>query len=149
MLLISSIFVFIVLLISFRSFFTAILAFIPMFFSWFVLESVMYLFGIEFNLISIMISSFIFGIGVDYSIFMVDGLIHQAKSGSDELLAHHKAAILFSIFALLVVTGSLIFAVHPAIHSVGVSTLIGMLATILITYAIQPLVFRFIIKNNF
>ncbi|MBO4232314.1 MAG: MMPL family transporter [Bacteroidales bacterium] len=148
-LLISSIFVFIVLLISFRSFFTAILAFIPMFFSWFVLESVMYLFGIEFNLISIMISSFIFGIGVDYSIFMVDGLIHQAKSGSDELLAHHKAAILFSIFALLVVTGSLIFAVHPAIHSVGVSTLIGMLATILITYAIQPLVFRFIIKNNF
>ena len=148
-LLISSIFVFIVLLISFRSLFTAILAFIPMFFSWFVLESIMWLFGIEFNLISIMISSFIFGIGVDYSIFMVDGLISQARSGSGELLEYHKAAILFSIFALLVVTASLIFAVHPAIHSVGVCTIIGMIATILITYAIQPLIFSFIIRNNF
>lgn len=146
---ISSIFVFIVLLLSFKSLFTALLAFLPMFFSWLVVEAVMAVCGIEFNLISIMISSFIFGIGVDYSIFMVDGLINEAKSGSQELLTYHKAAIIFSIFALLVVTCSLLFATHPAIHSVGVSTIIGMVATVLITYVIQPLLFKLLIKNSF
>ena len=146
---ISSVFVFVVLLLSFKSIFTTLLAFLPMFFSWFVVEGVMAVCGIEFNLISIMISSFIFGIGVDYSIFMVDGLINEAKSGSRELLIYHKAAIIFSIFALLVVTCSLLFATHPAIHSVGVSTIIGMIATILITYAIQPLLFKLLMKNTF
>jgi predicted RND superfamily exporter protein len=49
----------------------------------------------------------------------------------------------------MVVTGSLLFATHPAIHSIGVSTLIGMSATILITYTLQPALFRWLMKFNF
>ena len=40
-----------------------------MFLSWYVLQGLMALLGLEFNLINIVISTFIFGIGVDYSIF--------------------------------------------------------------------------------
>lgn len=147
-LLVSSIFVFLVLLLTFRNIVSTLIAFLPMFLSWYVVQGMMYLFGLQFNLINIMISTFIFGIGVDYSIFVMEGLINKYRTGAYRLLTCHKAAILFSAFALFVVTGSLLFAVHPAIHSIGVCTLIGMSSTILITYALQPLLFRMFMRNK-
>ena len=100
------------------------------------------LFGLEFNLINIIIATFIFGIGVDYSIFVMDGLIAGSKGRRTELLVYHKTAIVFSAIVLIVVVGSLIFARHPAINSIGITTLIGMTSTILITYTIEPLLYR-------
>ena len=147
-LLVSSIFVFIVLLLSFRSLAISLIAFLPMFLSWYIVQGIMAVFGLQFNLINIMISTFIFGIGVDYSIFVMDGLIAKARSKSSRLLICHKAAIFFSALTLIIVTGSLVFATHPAISSVGICTIIGMSATILITYAFQPLLFKLAIKNE-
>jgi len=147
-LLFSSVFVFIVLLLSFRNIIISIIAFLPMMLSWYIVQGLMAIFGIEFNLINIMISTFIFGIGVDYSIFVMDGLINKAKYGSHRLLICHKAAIFLSAVALLIVTASLLFAIHPAIYSIGISTIIGMSSTILITYAIQPLLFKLVMKNK-
>ena len=146
---ISSVFVFIVLLLSFRSISCAVLAFIPMGLSWYVVQGVMGIFGLQFNLINIIIATFIFGIGVDYSIFVMSGLIARATGADDNLLTYHKTAIFFSAFVLMVVTGSLLFATHPAIHSIGISTLIGMGSTILITYSLQPALFRWLMRYNF
>ena len=146
---ISSLFVFLVLLASFRSLTVSLIAFMPMFVSWYVVQGVMAIFGIEFNLVNIMLSTFIFGIGVDYSIFVMDGLIFKAKSGGDALLASHKAAIFFSGVTLIIVTASLLLAKHPALYSVGIITLIGMVSTILITYALEPLLFRVALKSKF
>ncbi|MCD8207185.1 MAG: MMPL family transporter, partial [Bacteroidales bacterium] len=143
---ISVIFVFIVLLVSFRSVALAILAFLPMALSWYTVKGIMGIFGIEFNLINIIIATFIFGIGVDYSIFMMRGLLAKAGGKNDKLLAEHKTAIFFSAFVLIVVVVALLFATHPAISSIGISTLIGMVSTILITYTIQPFLFRQLMK---
>jgi len=146
---ISSVFVFIVLLVSFRSIPIALIAFLPMGLSWYVVQGIMGIFGLQFNLINIIIATFIFGIGVDYSIFVMTGLIAKAKGEDDNLLIYHKTAIFFSAFVLMVVTGSLLFATHPAIHSIGISTLIGMSATILITYTLQPALFRYLMRYPF
>ena len=146
---ISSIFVFIVLLVSFRSLPIALIAFLPMGLSWYVVQGIMGIFGLQFNLINIIIATFIFGIGVDYSIFVMTGLIAKAKGEDDNLLTYHKTAIFFSAFVLMIVTGALLFATHPAIHSIGISTLIGMSATILITYTLQPALFRYLMKFDF
>ena len=146
---ISSVFVFIVLLIAFRSIPQALIAFLPMSLSWYVVRGVMGICGLEFNLINIIIATFIFGIGVDYSIFVMTGLLAKARKQGDSLLTYHKTAIFFSALVLIVVTGSLLFATHPAIHSIGVSTLIGMSATILLTYAIQPALFRWMMRFKF
>lgn len=140
---ISSLFVFIVLLCSFRKLSHALLAFLPMVASWYIVQGIMGIFGLEFNLINIIISTFIFGIGVDYSIFIMDGLIAGTRA-DDRLLLHHKTAILLSAFVLVVVVTSLLFAHHPAIRSIGVSTLIGMLSTVLISYSVQPFLFKWI-----
>ena len=146
---ISSVFVFLVLLVSFRSIPIALIAFLPMGLSWYVVQGIMGIFGVQFNLINIIIATFIFGIGVDYSIFVMTGLIAKAKGEDDNLLTYHKTAIFFSAFVLMVVTVALLFATHPAIHSIGISTLIGMSATILITYTLQPALFRYLMKFDF
>ena len=145
-LLISSLFVLLVLLLSFRSLVVSLIAFLPMMLSWYVVQGLMALFGLEFNLVNIMISTFVFGIGVDYSIFVMEGLIGDEMGGGSRLLLYHKSAIFFSAFTLIVVTGSLVFASHPAIHSIGATTIIGMVTTILISYTLQPLLFRWAMK---
>ena len=143
---ISSIFVLVVLLISFRNLLTALLSFLPMVLSWFMVQGYMALIGLEFNLINIIISTFIFGIGVDYSIFITEGLLSEARTGSRDVLSWHKVAIFFSALILIIVIASLLFAVHPAIRSIGLSTLIGMVSTIMISYSLQPFVFRQLMK---
>ena len=146
---ISSLFVFIVLLISFRNLWTALVAFFPMFISWYVMQGYMALLGLEFNLINIVIATFIYGIGVDYSIFVMEGLLAEARKGETRMLDYHKAAIFYSALILGIVVFSLIFATHPSIHSIGLITLIGMASTILITYSLQPWIFRKLTKIPF
>ncbi|MDT3366195.1 MAG: MMPL family transporter, partial [Bacteroidota bacterium] len=143
---ISSIFVLLVLLISFKSIWSAILSFIPMALSWYVVQGAMVLLGLQFNLINIVISTFIFGIGVDYSIFVMEGLLAIARSGSSKLLVWHKSAIFFSAIVLLIVMCSLLFAVHPSISSIGLTALIGMATTVIFSYTIQPWLFRQMMK---
>jgi predicted RND superfamily exporter protein len=147
-LMVSSLFVLVVLLIAFRSIVLAVLAFLPMGLSWYIVLGVMAIFGIKFNLINIIISSFIFGIGVDYSIFIMDGLLAKYRNRQQSLLTYHKTAIFFSAIILIIVILSLFFAVHPAIYSIGVATLIGMVSTIVIAYSLQPFLFWLLITSR-
>jgi len=143
---ISSLFVLLILLVSFRNIITALLSFLPMVLSWFMVQGYMAIIGLEFNLVSIIISTFIFGVGVDYSIFITEGLLSQARTGNNDVLTWHKVAIFFSAVILVIVVASLLFAVHPAIRSIGLSTLIGMASTIMISYALQPFAFWQLMK---
>lgn len=145
-LLISSIFVILVLLLSYRSIVMALLAFTPMFLSWYIVQGIMAIFHIDFNLINIVLSSFIFGVGVDYSIFISNGLLAAERGENANLLNHHKTAITFSAFMLVVVLASLLLAVHPTLHSVGLCALIGMISTISISYCLQPFLFRQLLR---
>jgi predicted RND superfamily exporter protein len=142
---VSSIFVLIVLLLAFGNPLITLLAFLPMALSWYIVLGIMSMSGISFNLINIIVSSFIFGVGVDYSIFVMDGLLEQYRTRRP-LLVYHKSAIFFSAIILIIVIVSLLFAVHPAIRSIGTATLTGMVATILISYTLQPFLFNLLIN---
>jgi len=137
---VSSLFVLVVLLLSYRNIILALIAFLPMGLSWYIVLGSMVFLGMEFNLINIVISTFIFGVGVDYSIFIMDGLLIKYRTGEATLM-YHKTAIFLSAVILIIVTSSLLFAVHPAIASIGVATLIGMGATLLIAYSLLPFLF--------
>lgn len=144
---ISMAFVFIVLLISFRDFLLSLLAFLPMAMSWYIVLGFMGILGLKFNLINIVISTFIFGIGVDYSIFVMEGLLSRARSVAEpRLLIFHKTAIFFSAIVLMVSTGSLMFAVHPALKSIGIATIIGMSSAVALAYTLQPFLFHVLVK---
>ncbi len=140
-------FVLLVLWLSFRfNIKHTLLGFMPILLSWLIVLGTMNIFGQQFNLISIIISTFIFGIGVDYSIFIMHGLINNGQSLTSHLslLTSHKTAILLSAVTLLVTVGSMLLAVHPAIRSVGFSTLVGLLSAIILSYVVQPAVYRWL-----
>ena len=144
---ISMAFVFIVLLLSLRNILLALLAFIPMTLSWYIVLGVMGISGMQFNLINIVISTFIFGIGVDYSIFVMDALLSKAKSQDEpRLLVYHKTAIFFSAVILMITTGSLLIATHPALASIGISTIIGMSSAVILAYSLQPFLYHQLVK---
>ena len=146
---ISSLFVLIALIISLRSLVLALIAFLPMGMSWYIVLGVMSMLGLQFNLINIVISSFIFGIGVDYSIFVMEGLLSDIKNYDRKLLMYHKTAIFLSAVVLIISICSLMFAKHPALSSIGVVTLIGMTSTILISYSLQPFLYRLLMKTRY
>lgn len=139
---VSMLFVLVVLAFSFRfSIKDTLLGFAPILLSWLIVLGAMGMCGMKFNLINIIISTFIFGIGVDYSIFVMSGL----KSGSKSpMLAWHKTAIFFSAVILVVTVSSMLFARHPAIRSVGFSTLVGLLSALILSYVLQPAVYRWL-----
>ena len=142
---ISMLFVFVVLLLSFHfNLKHTLLTFMPILLSWLIVLGAMVLFDVRFNLISIIISTFIFGIGVDYSIFVMHGLLSSDKPNSSHfsLLASHKTAILLSAVTLVTTVSSMLLAAHPAIRSVGFSTLVGLLSAVILSYVLQPAVYR-------
>jgi len=140
----SLLFVFVVLLVSFRfNLKHSLLGFMPIVLSWLIVLGAMAIFSMGFNLISIIISTFIFGIGVDYSIFVMNGLV----SGGGEKLHYHKTAILLSAVILVITVGSMLFAKHPAILSVGFSTLVGLVSAVVLSYVVQPAIYRLINKK--
>ena len=140
----SMLFVFVVLLLSFRfNIRLTLLGFMPILLSWLIVLGAMVLFDVRFNLISIIISTFIFGIGVDYSIFVMDGLTSRSS-----LLASHKTAILLSAVTLITTVSSMLLAAHPAIRSVGFSTLVGLLSAVILAYVLQPAVYRKVKVNS-
>ncbi len=145
---ISSIFVLIVLLLSFRRVSLALIAFLPMLLSWYVVLGSMALTHQSFNIINIIVSSFIFGIGVDYSIFIMDGLLAAARGEDDKRLSYHKTAITMSATILVVCMASLLFAVHPAIHSIGFASVVGMITTMMLSYVLQPVLFKLGLRSR-
>ncbi|MDR1405665.1 MAG: 1-acyl-sn-glycerol-3-phosphate acyltransferase [Prevotellaceae bacterium] len=142
-----AIIVFLSILISCGRIEIAAITFLPMAMSWIIILGMMALFRIEFNIINIIISTFIFGIGDDFSIFVSDGLLQEYKTGQ-KILTSHKTAIFFSALAVTAGMGAMIFSRHPALYSVSVTSLIGMLAVILISYTVQPLIFRLLITGR-
>ena len=135
-------FVLVVLWLSFRfNVRHTLLAFAPILLSWLIVLGVMVLFNVQFNLISIIISTFIFGIGVDYSIFIMHGLISE-----NETLNSHKTAILLSAIVLMTTVSSMLIAQHPAIRSVGFTTLVGLLSAVILSYVLQPAIYRIWLK---
>src|SRR5690606_13862746 len=70
-----------ILFIFFRSFALTLVTAVPIFITWFLTLGIMGLFHIEFNIFNIIISTFIFGLGIDYSIFMTKGLLKELRTG--------------------------------------------------------------------
>lgn len=138
---ISSFLIFFVLWVSYGRLELALLSFLPMAVGWLIITGIMGILGVQFNIVNIILSTFIFGMGDDFSIFILEGLLHKYKTGR-ELLNSHKTAIFFSSFTMIVGIGALIFAKHPALHSIALITILGMIAVVLISYVAEPLIFN-------
>ena len=146
-LLVSSLIVFFALLISYGRIELTLLTFLPMAISWVIILGMMAIFDIKFNIVNIILATFIFGIGDDFSIFIMDGLLQEYKNGK-KMLGAHKTAIFFSAFTAIVGMGVLIFAEHPALKSIALISVLGLSVVVLVSYTIQPLLFRWLVSKQ-
>lgn len=146
-LLVSSVIVFAALLLSYGRLELTLLTFLPMCISWVIILGVMALCDIEFNIVNIILATFIFGLGDDFSIFTMDGLIQEYKSGH-KVMGAHKTAIFFSAFTAIVGMGVLIFAQHPALKSIAFISVLGLAVVVVVAYTVQPMLFRLLISNQ-
>lgn len=147
LLIFSSLLVFFSLLVVYGRIELALLAFFPMIFAWIWILGLADLFDLKFNFVNIIIATFIFGLGDDFSIFITDGLIQKYKTNRDSI-SSYKSAIILSGVTTIVGTGAMYFAKHPAIHSIGLISVIGISTILLITLYLQPAIFNWFVTRR-
>lgn len=139
--------VLIILIIAFGRIEIGFITFLPILLSWVWTLGIMSIFGIKFNIFNIIISSFITGMGVDYSTYIMQGLI-LGYSTSQKTLLSFKTNILVSAMITISGTGVLIFAKHPALYSIASISVIGLLSVVLLSYTYEPLLFKTLVSKN-
>lgn len=139
--------VFFFLWFSFGNIELAALSFLPMAVSWIWILGLMALTSTEFNIVNIILATFIFGQGDDYTIFMTEGCQYEYAFGR-KMLASYKNSILISALIMFIGMGALIFARHPALHSLAVVTIIGMFSVVLMAWILPPFVFRWMVSKH-
>ena len=136
-----SLIVFFFLWFSFGRIELAIISFLPMAVSWVWILGLMALLGIKFNIVNIILATFIFGQGDDYTVFMTEGCQYE-YSRRRPILKSYKSSIIQSAAIMFVGIGTLIVARHPAMRSLAEVTIIGMFSVVFMAYLIPPLLFK-------
>ncbi|MCF6306404.1 MAG: MMPL family transporter [Flavobacteriaceae bacterium] len=136
-----------ILFLFYRSLSLTLITSIPIMLTWLLTIGIMGVFKIEFNVFNIIISSFIFGLGIDYSIFMTNALRKDYTYGTKEV-GTYKISIILSVITTVLGVGVLVFAKHPAVYSISMVSLIGILVTVFVVFTIQPLLFKTFISDR-
>ncbi|MBR2202223.1 MAG: 1-acyl-sn-glycerol-3-phosphate acyltransferase [Bacteroidales bacterium] len=139
--------VFVFLTISFGRLELSLISFVPLTVSWFWILGIMYLFDIKFNIVNIILATFIFGQGDDYAVFMTEGLMYEYARGK-RVLKSFKNSVTISALIMFVGIGTLIFAKHPAMSSLGLIVVIGMFSVVAASFIFPPLLFDFLTKKR-
>jgi 1-acyl-sn-glycerol-3-phosphate acyltransferase len=145
--LMTSLLVFFVLLLMYGRIELTLVSFIPMFISWVWILGIMALAGIQFNIVNIIVSALIFGLGDDYSLFIMDGLLQEYKTGRKNL-SSFKSSIFLSAITTIAGLGVLIFARHPALRSIAFISIIGILCVVIMANILIPFLFSILIKKR-
>lgn len=139
--------VFFFLWLSMGSIELAILSFVPMAVSWLWILGIMAMLGMQFNIVNIILATFIFGQGDDYTIFMTEGASYE-YAYRRKMLASYKHSIIISALIMFIGIGTLIVARHPALHSLAEVTIAGMFSVVLMAYIFPPLIFKFLVRTR-
>ena len=139
--------VLVVMLLIYGSLELTLISFLPILISWIWILGLSHLLGFKFNFVNIIIATFIFGLGDDFAIFITDGLQSRYKYGK-RVIDHYKTGIILSSITTIIGTGVLFFAKHPAIKSIAGISVTGILSIVIVSFVIQPLLFRFFITGR-
>ena len=143
----TGILVFLILLLIYGRFELALITFLPMLISWIWILGICAILEIQFNFVNIIISTLIFGIGDDFAIFISDGYLKKHKT-NDDVITVNLQSIFLSALTTVIALGSLMFAKHPAINSIAPISIIGMISILIISFFLQPVLYKWIILNR-
>ena len=135
------------LTLSFGRFEISLLTFVPLLIAWIWILGLMHVFDMRFNIINIILATFIFGMGDDYAIFVTEGLMYE-YTYRKKMLTSYKNTVLLSAFIMFIGIGSLIVAKHPAMRSLAEVTIVGMISVVLMAYVFPPLLFKWLTTHK-
>lgn len=139
--------VFFFLWLSLGSIELAMLSFLPMAISWIWILGIMTILGIQFNVVNIILATFIFGQGDDYTIFMTEGCQYE-YAYRKKMLSSYKNSIFVSALIMFIGIGTLITSRHPALHSLAEVTIVGMFSVVLMACIFPPLIFKWMVLDG-
>jgi 1-acyl-sn-glycerol-3-phosphate acyltransferase len=139
--------VFLFLWISFGSIELSLLAFLPLAVSWIWILGIMNLCGMQFNIVNIILATFIFGQGDDYTIFITEGLMYEYTTGRKRL-EQYKNSVALSAVIMFIGIGTLIISKHPAMRSLAEVAIVGMITVVIMAYYLPPIVFRWLTESG-
>lgn len=139
--------VFAFLWISFRNLELALLSFLPLTVGWIWILSIMNMLGISFNIVSIILATFIFGQGDDYTIFITEGLVYEYKYGK-RTLKDRRHSVIISAIIMFIGIGTLIFAKHPAMRSLAEITMLGMFVVVVMANFLPEWLFLWLTEKK-
>ncbi len=135
------------IIVFFRNFELTILTMFPIVLTGVVTAGILYFLGLELNIFSTVVCTLVFGVGDDFSIFLTQAMQKEHTNGKNELPTY-RTSIILAVFTTILSIGSLIFAKHPALHSLALVALIGMFSVIIITSTLYPFWFRLLITSR-
>lgn len=135
------------IIVFFRNFELTVLTMFPIVLTGVVTAGILYFLGLELNIFSTVVCTLVFGVGDDFSIFLTQAMQKEHTTGKNELPTY-RISIILAVFTTILSIGSLIFAKHPALHSLALVALIGMFSVIIITSTLYPFWFRLLITNR-
>ncbi|MFT7670052.1 MAG: putative RND superfamily exporter protein [Planctomycetota bacterium] len=127
----------VIVLLWLRSIRSALLVIIPLAFSSVWTLGALGWLGISINLANSVFAAFLFGIAVDYAIFMVQVRLDRAR-GEDEDVAETDSSVMLCAVTTCIGFGALVAAEHPVLHSIGATALTGIVAAFLATRIFVP-----------
>ncbi len=142
-----SIVVFFFLCVSFGRLELSILAFLPLTIGWAWILGIMHLSAIKFNIVNIILATFIFGQGDDYTIFITEGLLYEYAYGK-KMLKNYRNSVILSGILMFIGIGTLIFAKHPAMKSLAEVAIIGMATVVFMACYLPPIIFGWLTKKK-
>ena len=126
----------------------ALISFLPMAVSWVWILGIMSLLGIQFNVVNIILATFIFGQGDDYTIFMTEGCQYE-YAYRRKMLNSYKQSIIISALIMFIGIGSLIVARHPALRSLAEVTIVGMFTVVFMAWLLPAYCFRWLVYDRY
>jgi 1-acyl-sn-glycerol-3-phosphate acyltransferase len=144
---ISAVLVFIVLFLSSGRLELTTITYIPLILSWVWTLGFMGILGLKFNIVNIIICTFVFGLGNDYCIFVLNGLLQDYRYGTNNLKSY-KTSVFLSAFTTLLGVGALGLSGHPALRSIAAMGVAGIATVLFLSYAFLPWMFRLLITSK-
>ncbi len=128
---IATIFIVLLTLLFLKDLKKTLLALVPVITNVLVLLGIMSLFGISLNIANLIAGIVAMGLCIDYGIFMTYRYEHDLKRSA-------VLAVTISAVTTLIGAGVLLFARHPALFSIGLTLVIGVLAGYVSSVVVIP-----------
>ncbi len=124
----------VVLALFFRNLKIVLITISPVFLSAFITAGLLGLADIHINLISMIFIIFVFGVGVDFSIFLTN---HELRKTDNES-STAAGAVIICAMTTIGAFASLALAKHAALFSIGIAGLTGMITSLALSLMLIP-----------